>query len=146
MIPDFDESGNLPPGIHDATWDEVVERYGGNRRRERLLQGLKRALDDLRAAGCQTVYLDGSFVTQKELPGDFDACWVPDGVSSDDLHPSLLKLTIPRSAQKRRYGGELVIADGLSEPFGPRYLQFFQQDARTGQVKGIIKVDLKELP
>ena len=53
---------------------------------------------------------------------------------------------IPRSAQRRRYGGELVISDGLSEPFGPRYLQFFQQDGRTGQVKGIIKVDLKEFP
>ncbi len=146
MIPDFDERGNLPPGIHEATWDEIIERYGGNTRRERLLQGLKLALDDLRAAGCQAVYLDGSFVTEKELPGDFDACWVPDGVSSDDLHPSLLKLTIPRNAQKRRYGGELVISDGLSEPFGPRYLQFFQQDGRTGQVKGIIKIDLEELP
>lgn len=39
VIPDFDESGNLPPGIHEATWEEVVERYGGNTLRKRLLQG-----------------------------------------------------------------------------------------------------------
>jgi len=27
VIPSFDERGNLPPGIHPATWDEIVECY-----------------------------------------------------------------------------------------------------------------------
>ena len=28
MIPEFDISGNLPPGIHPATWAEVEARFG----------------------------------------------------------------------------------------------------------------------
>jgi hypothetical protein len=27
MIPDLDTGGNLPPGIHQATWTEIVTRY-----------------------------------------------------------------------------------------------------------------------
>lgn len=39
-----------------------------------LLAGPKAALDLLRAAGCRRVYVDGSFVSSEEAPGDFDAC------------------------------------------------------------------------
>ena len=28
MIPDFDENGNLPPGVYEAQWDELVQRFG----------------------------------------------------------------------------------------------------------------------
>jgi hypothetical protein len=41
-------------------------------RRRTLLAGLREALGALREAGCRTVYLDGSFVTAKEAPEDFD--------------------------------------------------------------------------
>lgn len=62
-IPPFTDSGNLPEGIHDATWDEIVERFGTNERRRELLEGLRQALDSLQAAGCRRAYIDGSFVT-----------------------------------------------------------------------------------
>jgi hypothetical protein len=29
----------------------------------------------MRIANCSVVYIGGSFVTVKEKPGDFDACW-----------------------------------------------------------------------
>ncbi len=28
MIPDFDENGNLPPGVHFCDWSEFKERFG----------------------------------------------------------------------------------------------------------------------
>jgi Family of unknown function (DUF6932) len=43
MIPAFDECGNLPPGIHRATWTEIVARYATSIHRRDLL-------DDERAA------------------------------------------------------------------------------------------------
>ena len=73
MIPAFDAGGNLPPGIHPASWDEIVTRYAINARRRELADGLLDALRSLKGAGCRTAYLDGSFVTAKDLPGDFDA-------------------------------------------------------------------------
>ena len=74
MIPSCDAaSGNLPPGIHEATWSEILLRYGSTSHRLRLLAGLQTALDGLRGAGCTRAYLDGSFVTAKENPDDVDA-------------------------------------------------------------------------
>jgi hypothetical protein len=143
LIPAFEKAtGNLPPGIHDASWEEIVHRYGHNAKRRGQLQGLKLALNELALAGCSTVYLDGSFVTAKETPGDFDACWEADGVNADDLHPALLQIRPPRAAQKRRYRGELVIADALTEPFGSVFLEGFQHDPETGTAKGIVRIDL----
>jgi len=57
MIPDFDERGNLPPGIHRATWAEIVSRYATSTHRRELLDGLLDALRSLKSAGC-TTYLD----------------------------------------------------------------------------------------
>src|SRR5579864_7933526 len=36
-------------------------------------------------AGCSRVYIDGSFVTVKREPGDYDACWDIDGVNVEAL-------------------------------------------------------------
>ena len=145
MIPSFDEHGDLPPGVHRATWDEIVERYATNERREQLVNGLRAAIESLRTAGCSRVYLDGSFVTDKELPGDFDACWEADGVDADLLDPVLLDLSDRRRAQKAKYGGELFVADWPAEPGGKRFIDFFQRDRVTGAAKGIVAIDLEAL-
>ena len=106
MIPDFNRSGLLPVGIHWSTLDEIRERFGMTPRRQELLSGLRTALEHLKVAGCRTVYLNGSFVTGKRIPGDFDACWKEEGVDPDLLDPVLLIFDDSRSAQKRKYAGE----------------------------------------
>ena len=143
MIPSFDEGGNLPPGIHQATWDEIVERYATNERRGQQVDGLRSAIESLRAAGCSRVYLDGSFVTDKMVPGDFDACWEGRGVDPDLLDPVLLDFSHRRAAQKAKYGGELFPAEVAAEPGGTRFLDYFQRDRATGEPKGIVAIDLE---
>jgi hypothetical protein len=142
VIPSPDKYGNLPPGVYQATWDEIVERFATNERRGQLLDGLRAAIDLLRAAGCQRVYLDGSFVTDKELPGDFDACWEMDGVDLDRLDPVLLDFTDRRAAQKARFGGELFPAEIGAEPGGTPFIEFFQRDRLTHAAKGIIAIGI----
>ena len=44
------------------------------------MTGLRAALEEFKKAGCQTVYINGSFVTSKELPNDYDCCWEEAGV------------------------------------------------------------------
>lgn len=146
MIPSFAPTGNLPPGIHEARWDEFVGRYGFTSQRLTLLAGLKAALDSLRIAGCRRVYVDGSFVTSKTIPGDFDACWEVAGVDPDLLDPVLLTFAHQRAAQKAKYRGELFPAESAADPFGTRFLAFFQRDKRTGDPKGIVAIDLGGLP
>jgi hypothetical protein len=146
MIPEFDINGNLPPGIHQVTWEEFTKRFGRTQHRCKLLSGLKRALDSLKAAGCQTVYVDGSFVTEKKVPGDFDACWDINGVNPDLLDPVLLTFANRRAAQKAKYSGELFPMQATAENItGRTFLEFFQIDKKTGEQKGIIQLDLRRL-
>lgn len=145
MLPDFDASGVLPPGIHECSWDEFADRFGNNAHRRALLTGLKRALTVLKAAGCSTIYIDGSFVTEKEFPADFDGCWDRAGVNRATLQrldPTLLDFSNRRAAQKAKYRGELFLADVAANSAGTLFLNFFQYD-RDGNKKGIVKLDLR---
>ena len=67
MIPPFDAAGLLPPGVHCASWDQLSDRFANNAWREMLMTGFKAALENLKRAGCRTVYLNGSFVTNKSV-------------------------------------------------------------------------------
>src|SRR6266542_2997918 len=147
MIPPFEPTtDNLPPGEHEAAWDEILARYGYTPHRLALLAGLKAALDALRAAGCRRAYIDGSFVTAEEAPGDFDGCWEVDGVDLARLDPVLKTFANLRAAQKRKYGGELFPADAPADLDGTNFLNFFQRDRATGAPKGILAIDLVGLP
>ena len=143
MVPSFDLNGNLSPGIHWAEWNEFEGRFGTNPHRRKLLKGLKAAITSLRKAGCRAIYIDGSFVTAKELPNDFDGCWSIEGVDADLLDPVLLDFSNGRAAQKAKYGGELFPAELIEGGSGKSWLDFFQQD-RTGKPKGIVGIRLRK--
>lgn len=146
MIPPCDlTTGLLPAGLHEASWDEIVDRYGWTPRRRTLLAGLRGGIDALQRAGCRQVYIDGSFVTATEEPGDFDVCWESSGVEGRLLDPVLLTFANGRAAQKAAYGGEFFIAESAADPHGTRYLAFFQQ-TRHGTPKGIVALTIGEEP
>ncbi len=146
MIPELDERGSLPPGIHHATWTEIVTRYATSTHRRDLLDGLLDALRSLKAAGCATAYIDGSFVTAKANPDDFDACWESAGVVPSRLDSELQDFSDERAAQKARYGGEIFPAQRPAHPDGTTFLEYSQCDGVTIRSKGIIAVDLAGLP
>jgi hypothetical protein len=149
--PKFNAAGNLVPGIHGATWAELVAGFGQSLQRARLLSGLERAARSLRDSGCSTLYLDGSFVTRKEAvlgsaPGDFDACWDLTTVDPTKLDPVLLDFRNKRAAQKAKFFGELFPIQLPADAAGTPFLDFFQQDKHTGDPKGIIALDLSSVP
>jgi hypothetical protein len=146
VIPHFDPvTGNLPAGEHVASWQEMLGRFGQTPWRRKLLAGMLEALRLLKAAGCACAYIDGSFVTAKETPGDFDACRNAEGVDFDLVDERLLTFDRGRATQKAAFLGELFIADGRADPQCTLFRDFFQTD-RDGRRKGIVVIDLKDLP
>jgi hypothetical protein len=142
-IPEFNDSGNLPAGIHQASWLEVESKLAFNERRQELLRGMKRACEPLKMVGCQKIFIGGSFATNKEFLGDFDICWQDDTVDFLQLQssdPVLLDFKNKRAAQKAKYGGELFPASISTDGYRT-YLEFFQID-RNGDAKGIVAIDL----
>lgn len=144
-IPTFEDDGNLPPGVHWVDWAELSSRFGYSVYRRRLLRGLRDALGLLRTAGCSTAYVDGSFVTQKSEPGDFDGCWDVVGVDPARLDPVFLDFDNQRAAQKARFMGEFFPAQMPEGASGRAFLEFFQTDKNTGSAKGIVAIDLRRL-
>ena len=144
-IPEFDHNGNLPPGVHDASIEDIGRRFVWNRARRMLFAGLARALSNLALGGVRYVWIGGSFVTSKGEPNDVDGCWEYERrVVVDKLDPVFLDVDPPREAMRRKYGVDFLI---LGTPLvdrtagGRRIEEFFQVD-RDGRAKGVVRVKI----
>lgn len=89
-LPDFTDSGYLPPGIHPAPHDEIRERFvtkrlmyesylrgppatGGPITREDIFEGYERLIEALMLVGLPAEqWIGGSFVSSKVGPCDLD--------------------------------------------------------------------------
>ncbi len=75
-IPELNQDGFLPEGIHAASLEEVRERFGRFQRTDRrpaLFAKLSTYMAEVRASGLVVaVIVDGSFVTAKDEPSDID--------------------------------------------------------------------------
>jgi len=132
----------LPPGIHLATLTEIAAAFAYNSRRRELYAGLIEATVHLRQVGCQTVLLDGSYVSAKPVPGDYDACWDPTGVDFAKLDPVFDDFGNGRAAQKGRFGGEFFPSSLVEAASGATFANFFQTEWFTGKKKGILSISL----
>ncbi|HEV3257352.1 MAG TPA: hypothetical protein VG013_10765 [Gemmataceae bacterium] len=73
MIPNCNDDGYLPQGIHRATLEEIATRFGQESELRQAQMDSLRWLDALaRRAGVQRVVVNGSFVTNKLEPNDVD--------------------------------------------------------------------------
>jgi hypothetical protein len=111
-----------------------------------LFDGLVHASGKLRFAGCPTIYLDGSYVTGKPKPNDFDACWDPSGVDPAKLDSVFLQFANGRAAQKAAFKGEFFPSSMICVDVGQTFVDFFQLDRFTGKQKGIISIPLSADP
>jgi hypothetical protein len=127
----------LPPGIHPSSVLEIGERFATTEHRLRLFRGFTALVKVLKDSGCTTIYLDGSFASDKPVPNDYDGCWDPLGVDLSKLDPVLLDFSNKRAAQKRKYLGEMFVAS-MGESSGQTFLDFFQTEKNTGERKGIL--------
>jgi hypothetical protein len=73
-IPDFDDNGDLPAGVHRASMEEIVARFGSITQARRLatasLLEIYRLVKDTRKLDRFIIY--GSYVTAKPNPNDVD--------------------------------------------------------------------------
>jgi len=72
--PDFNDDGDLPVGIHQATLAEVIQHFGtSSLRREVVARRLERIHRFARGTGkLRRFIIFGSFITQKLDPNDVD--------------------------------------------------------------------------
>jgi hypothetical protein len=140
VIPGNDGAGNLPPGVHSASLEQIRRRFATNHRRREIFEGLEWVVGELLGRGVQEIWINGSFVTSKVRPRDVDVIFSPTvgyGHGWGILHISsrdALKLQ-RRVDLLTSSSGQPDLVTGLLVPI----LDFFQRD-RNGRRKGILKL------
>jgi hypothetical protein len=145
--PRFDpNTGYLPAGEHAMEWGPFVARFAWNNRRRFLISGMHRALLNLRSAGCGGAIVDGSFVSAKDEPGDYDLAFDPIGMNGALVDPVLRRHDDQRKAMKAKYFGEVFPWGTMACPTTCLiYREFFQRD-RSGVAKGVVLLNVKLIP
>ena len=131
-IPEFEESGLLPLGDHEATLAEIRDRFCWNYRRKEIYSGLEYVTDELISHDVKNIWVDGSFTTSQERPGDVDVAYeIP--VDSDPWEWGWLSPARRRDLKKIRRVDLLP-----DEPGTSTFHDYFSQV--NGTLKGIIRL------
>jgi len=143
-IPDLNEDGLLPEGVHDCTLDEIGARFGRFQvtdRRIELFEKLRLLVEEERQAGLAIeIIVDGSFATDKPEPGDIDLVVVlPQGHDFSVERPPFKYNAISKRYMRLKYGFDVVFAPEHS-PLHEKSVDFFQQvrdelDKRKGTLR-----------
>ena len=141
MIPEFDSSGLLPPGLHNASFGEIRAVLGFTKRRKRLIDGLERFVRVWNESGfLEYCVIDGSFATSKPEPGDIDALLIPKPESLYSRGFSYLAMThsYDREFTKSEFDCEAFFTTGEGDL--EEWMDFFATD-RRGRRRGLIKLE-----
>jgi hypothetical protein len=144
-IPEVDDRGYLPSGVHDASLEEVLERFGRFRetdRRMALGARLAAFIEEARGTGLvECLIVDGSFTTSKRQPGDIDLIVVLRAALdvAADFRPDQYNVVSARRV-KGRHGFDVFHAVAGSENLA-RAVEFFAQiPGEPGLSKGMVRV------
>jgi hypothetical protein len=92
-LPEFNQLGDLPVGVHSATLDEVITRFGRGTPQRQLVTGKLRRIHQLAQSTGKVLrfVIFGSYITAKPAPNDVDIILVMhDDFCEDDYAPDVL--------------------------------------------------------
>ncbi len=142
-LPDFTECGDLPHGVHPATLDEVVSRFGAGSPQRRTVTGRLQRIFQLAVStnALDRMIVFGSYVSSKVAPNDVDVVLV----MQDNF-----KLADCDAAVRTLFDHQLAAAEFGASVFwirpsmliGETLEQFVShwQRKRDGQYRGIVEV------
>ena len=146
-VPELDDHGLLPAGVHDCTIDELRARFGSfqtSDRRPRLFEKLQALVSEAWSAPLGRWFVvDGSFVTSKPEPNDIDLLLVlPIGHDlRSDLGPAQYHLVSKKSV-RRRYGFDIIAVRENTTEYEEAVAFFQQVRGQRGLRKGLLRLAL----
>jgi predicted nucleotidyltransferase len=142
-LPPTNRTGELPPGVHKASWEEVTRVFGqgGQARRHALIK--LRFLHDLaRTTSCLARFLVfGSFVSGKPAPRDVDVVLVMIEAFRVEDTPREARTLFSHADAEARYGASIFwVRDGSLRP--DEMAEFLEtwQTGRDGRRRGLLEI------
>lgn len=148
-IPALTEAGYLPSGEFQCSRTELKATFGVNDRRALLLAKLDAFLEWLHETHnlCLPYFVDGSYTTSKEHPGDIDFVIDLTGATQDQIGTTLQLWAFHRAEIKR----DFEIDFWYFHPEAPKDLRLFFQYVRIEELhqrqlppetrKGILRIE-----
>jgi uncharacterized protein (DUF433 family) len=99
MLPDLDDNGNIPQGIHRASLAEIEQRFGcASEVRRAEMQSLRWLVELAKRAGVRRLVIGGSFITEVLEPNDLEAGGSERAVAAGDPALPLARVSVRRIA------------------------------------------------
>jgi len=143
MLPQLNENGDLPPGVHAAAWTEIGQRFGtGSSARVHALATLKHLHElAVRTGALRAFYVFGSFVSAAPAPRDVDLVLVVDGGFRLENCPRESLTLFSHADAEARYGASVFwLREGMLPDAAMREFLRVWQTKRDGTVRGILEV------
>jgi hypothetical protein len=147
-VPALTIHGLMPAGIYTCTLGDACAALCWNARRRQIWDGLARFLAKMAQRGLTSpIYLDGSFVTDKERPGDVDLVLDLVGASADELREGLM-LFAEHDAIKQEFDVDFWLnLPGHGQSDFSAFFQYLraneagQRNVRVDVRKGILRIE-----
>ena len=141
-IPEFDQRGMLPVGVYECSLAEVAARFGWNPYRQRLVRSFGDFLvNEIRNAEFpDPLYVNGSFVTDKEKPEDVDVVLDLRPAGEDRAWRGLALM----EKERKRFREQYDVDFWVNLPGQNNFADFFQYvGVKSAKFKGLAHTDRK---
>jgi hypothetical protein len=143
MLPPLNERGDLPPGIHPATWPEIAARFGqGTEARVRALAKLRYLYElAVRTGKLGRFLVFGSFVSNAANPRDLDVVLVMSADFKLEEAPRESQTLFSHPDAEARFGASVfwLRERMLSEELMQEFLDTWQTK-RDGTKRGLLEI------
>jgi len=140
--PEFNDNGDLPAGIHQATLAEVIEHFGSSTPQRRIIAKRLEHIYTLATKTGQVArfIIFGSFVTAKPDPGDVDVfILMEDSFDASQLSGETA-LIFDHTAAQSYEGASIFWIRRLAAIEGEEKAVGYWQLKRDGTKRGIVEV------
>ena len=140
--PNFDDNGDLPAGIYQATLNEILQNFGTeNVQRIRLGQRLERIYTLVNTTGKVARFIVfGSFVTAKPIPGDIDIFLLMEDSFDADQVSGETALIFDNEKAQNVFGASVFWIRKLAAIEGEEEAVEYWQIKRDNTKRGIVEV------
>jgi hypothetical protein len=142
-LPDFNAFGDLPEGIHQASFEEVINHFGSGTQQRKLVTERLRHIFELAVATGQLdrLLIFGSYVSNANQPNDVDVILVMRNDFRTEQCPAVSSVLFNHARADKELGASVFWIRPvmlLGEPL-EQFLAFWQTK-RDGQRRGVVEI------
>lgn len=146
-LPELNDAGDLPQGVHPATLQEVIDRFGTDTvRRQVMALRLERIYQIATETGHLARFIVfGSFITDKPEPNDVDVFMLMEDTFDFDALTGDARLLFDHGPAQDHLGSSVFWIRRLAALDGEQATIEHWQMKRDGERRGIVEIVPEEI-